>query len=178
MLKFQHNLKMLISKEEIQEKIAQYAKEINEKFKDEKEISVIGVMNGGVFFFTDFLRKIDLPIKMDIISASSYSGTSSTRELIFHKKVTKPIIEGKHVIIIEDILDTGLTMEKIYEYLLDLKPKSLQITVLATKPMCHPDFKYEYNALFEVPDKFIVGYGMETDDLYRQLEDIYVIEED
>ncbi len=175
-MEFKHNLKLLISNNEIQEKIKVFAKEINEKYKNET-LTVITIMNGAVFFFADLVKLFEMPIKMDTIVVSSYSGTNSTKELKFHKKVIKPIIEGQHVLIIEDIIDTGITMTGVYEYLHNLNPKTLDIVVLATKKENHPEFKYPYKALFEVPNKFIVGYGFEIDDLYRQLDCVYTVED-
>ncbi len=175
MTNIKHKLKLLISKQEIEQQITKLANELNEEFK-ENEISLIFILNGSVFFFADLARKLNMPIKIDTISVSSYLGTQSTREVKFYKKVTKPIVENKHVLIIEDIIDTGKTLTTVYEYLDSLKPKTLDIITLADKQGCHPNFKYKYKSLFEVPNKFIVGYGFEIDDLYRQLDQIYTIE--
>lgn len=178
MMKFKHNLKLLFSQEEISAKIKALAAELNEKYKDNASLSFVGIMNGSIFFFTDLLKEIDVPIKMDTVTVSSYSGMESTRKAVFHKEITKPIVEGQDVIIIEDLIDSGLTLTAVYEHINSLNPKSLQIITLGDKTTCHPDFKYEYRTLFDFPDKFIVGYGLETDDLYRQLTDIYYVVED
>ncbi|ATZ21238.1 phosphoribosyltransferase [Mesoplasma tabanidae] len=176
-MEFKHNLKLLISREEIAKKVAEYGAIYNEKYKG-KTLSLVTILNGSVFFFADFARMLEMPIKMDTITASSYSGTKSNRELVFHKKITKPIIENQHVLIIEDIIDSGLTLEKVYEYILSLKPKSLEILTLASKKSNHKNFKYKYTSLFEVPDIYVLGYGFEIDDLYRQLPEIYTLEEE
>ncbi|ARU91146.1 hypoxanthine-guanine phosphoribosyltransferase [Spiroplasma clarkii] len=175
MMKFKHNLQLLLSKEEISAKIKELAEELNEKYKDNESLSFVAIMNGSLFFFTDLLKQINIPIKMDTVTVSSYSGMASTREVTFHKEITKPIVEGQDVIIIEDLIDTGLTLTAVYEHILALKPKTLQIITLGDKTPCHPDFKYEYKTLFDFPNKFVVGYGLETDDLYRQLPEIYYV---
>lgn len=175
-MKFQHDLKLLISKQQIEQKIQEYAKIYNEKYKD-TTLSLVTIMNGSVFFFADFVRHLNMPIKMDTLTVSSYSGTQSTKELIFHKKITKPIIENQNVLIIEDIIDSGLTLEKVYEYLLSLKPKTLEILTLASKKTNHTNFKYAYTSLFDVPNIYVLGYGFEIDDLYRQLPEIYTLED-
>lgn len=174
-MEFKNNLKLLISKEEIAKRIAEYGAIYNKKYEG-KTLSLVTIMNGSVFFFADFARTLDMPIKMDTLTISSYSGTESTKTLTFYKKITKSIIENQHVLIVEDIIDSGLTLEKVYEYLLSLKPKSLEILTLASKKTNHPNFKYEYTTLFEVPDIYVLGYGFEIDDLYRQLPDIYTLE--
>ncbi|AGR42519.1 hypoxanthine phosphoribosyltransferase [Spiroplasma diminutum] len=175
-MNFKHNLKVLISKEDIEKGIVSLADQINQKYKDE-QVSLIAIMNGSVFFFADLARKLNMPIKMDTIVVSSYSGTESTREIKFHKEITKPIVTNQNVIIIEDIIDTGQTLTAVYEYLQSLNPKSLEIVTLADKVGCHNDFKYEYKSIFQVPNKFVVGYGFEIDDLYRQLDQIYSVED-
>ncbi|ALD65952.1 hypoxanthine phosphoribosyltransferase [Spiroplasma cantharicola] len=177
MINIKHKLNLLISKQEIEKEITILANELNDKFQGE-QISLIMILNGSVFFFADLARKLNMPIKMDTISISSYLGTESTRKVKFHKKIVKPIIENKHVLIIEDIIDTGRTLTNVYEYLQTLNPKTLEIITLADKEGCHEDFKYNYRSLFKVPNKFVVGYGFEIDDLYRQLDQIYTIEDE
>ncbi|ATZ17432.1 hypoxanthine-guanine phosphoribosyltransferase [Williamsoniiplasma luminosum] len=176
MMKFRHNLKILLTKEEIQARITKLADELNTKYKD-KELTLIVIMNGGVFFYADLLKQLDMRIRVDAICAASYVGQQSTRQITFYKKVNKPIITDHDVVVIEDIIDTGLTLNAIYEELLALKPKSLSLITLLDKDGTHPDFKYPYQALFEVPNKFIVGYGLEFDDNYRQLDQIYTVED-
>ncbi len=112
-----------------------------------------------------------MPIKIGTISVSSYLCTQSTREVKFYKKVKKPILENKHVLIIEDIIDKGKTLDTVYEYLDSLKPKTIDIITLADKQGCHPNFKF----FFKVPNRFIVDYVFEIDDLYRQFDQVYTI---
>ncbi|PPE05246.1 phosphoribosyltransferase [Williamsoniiplasma lucivorax] len=176
MMKFRHNLKILLTKEEIQARIKALADQLNAQYKD-KELSVLVIMNGGVLFYADLLKQLDMRIRVDAICAASYVGQQSTREITFYKKVNKPIVTDHDVIVIEDIIDSGLTLTAIYDYLLSLKPKSLSLITLLDKEGTHPDFQYPYQSLFNVPNKFIVGYGLEFDDNYRQLDQIYTVED-
>ncbi|WP_243830418.1 phosphoribosyltransferase [Entomoplasma freundtii] len=173
-MKLPENFKLLVSEQELKEAIKNLGARLNQEYD---ELSVVGIMNGSVFFFADLMRELTMPIKMDTIVASSYSGTSSTQEVIFSKKITKPIIEGREVIIVEDVIDTGLTLTEVYKYLLTLKPKSLRIITLFDKTPCHPNFPYPYESIFKTDDKFLVGYGFEVDDLYRQLPKVYYIDQ-
>lgn len=168
------NIKLLVSKEEIQTRIEALAKRLNQEYE---ELSLVGIMNGAIFFFADLMRELEMPIKMDTIVASSYSGVNSTQVVNFGKRITKPIVEGRDVVIIEDIIDTGVTLTEVYKYLLTLKPKSLRIITLFDKVGCHPTFPFPYESLFKAPNLFLIGYGFEVDDLYRQLPEVYYIDE-
>ncbi|AKU79544.1 phosphoribosyltransferase [Spiroplasma turonicum] len=169
-------LEILIKKEDLKNKIKELADQLNEKYKNES-LTVIAILNGALFFFSDLLKLLKMPIQIDTIVVSSYDGTKSTDKIVYHKKIVKPIIENQNVIIIEDIIDTGRTMNSVFEYVQSLKPKTLDLVVLASKEDTKTKFKYDYKSLFIVPDKYIVGYGFGIDDLYRQLEDIYIINE-
>ncbi|ASP28071.1 hypoxanthine-guanine phosphoribosyltransferase [Spiroplasma corruscae] len=171
-----NKFELLISKEEIHKKISEYADKLNKKYSG-KTLTVIAILNGAIFFFTDLLKKLNFPIKMDTITVSSYDGIKSTDDLNYHKKLVKPIVENEDVLIIEDIIDTGKTMNSVYEYIKSLNPKSLELVVLASKSDTKNKFNYDYESLFVVPDKYIVGYGFAIDDLYRQLEDIYIMKD-
>ncbi|AKX33968.1 hypoxanthine-guanine phosphoribosyltransferase [Spiroplasma litorale] len=170
-----NKLSLLIKKEEINAEINKYANKLNEKYEN-KELSIIAILNGSLFLFSDLLKKLKFPIKIDTITVSSYSGVKSSNELLYHKKIVKPIIKNQDVLIVEDIIDTGKTMNSVYEYVNSLNPKSLNVLVLASKKDTPTKFKYKYDSLFTIPDKYIVGYGFGIDDLYRQLENIYTIE--
>ncbi|AGM24840.1 phosphoribosyltransferase [Spiroplasma chrysopicola] len=165
-------LELYISAEEIQSRIKAYGEKITKLYKG-TILHCIGIMNGSLFFFSDLLRRIDNYIVIDTITVSSYQGINSTGEIIFSKAVTKNI-ENKDVLLIEDLIDTGKTLSVVIEEIKKLKPKSLRVVCLADKVVCHPDFKYEYEALFDIKDEFVVGYGFDVDDRYRQLEDIYI----
>lgn len=160
-----HNI--FISKEKIQARIKELALEIERDFKGQ-EIVVIGVLNGAFMFVADLIREINLPINLDFIAASSYVGTQSSGELVINKDI-KIDVTGKNVILIEDIVDTGLTINKIKDLFLLRNPKSLKLCSLLHKPartVHHTEIDY---LGFEIEDKFVIGYGLDFDGKFREL---------
>ncbi|WP_303662142.1 phosphoribosyltransferase [Williamsoniiplasma luminosum] len=176
MKKFKHNLELLITKKEIHEKIKKLASSLNAQYKG-KEVTIIGVMNGGLFMLADLLKKLKFKVNIDTISIANYTNIHFSKGVVWQKKVHKPIITGNDVIVIEDIIDTGYTLTEIYEELAFWNPKSIRMITLLDKEGTHPNFKYPYESLFKVPNKFIVGYGLDMNDMYRQLDQIYTVEQ-
>lgn len=134
-----------------------------------KELLVIGVLKGANIFMGDLIRKINLPIKMDFIAASSYGFSTESSGVVKIIKDLDYSIEGKHVLIVEDIIDTGLTLKYLKENFLSRKPASLQICTLLDKPerrRVEIDVKY---IGYQIPDEFIVGYGIDYAEQYRNL---------
>lgn len=134
-----------------------------------KELLVIGVLKGANIFMGDLIRKINLPIKMDFIAASSYGFSTESSGVVKIIKDLDYSIEGKHVLIVEDIIDTGLTLKYLRENFLSRKPASLQICTLLDKPerrQVEIDVKY---IGYQIPDEFIVGYGIDYAEQYRNL---------
>lgn len=165
---------VLISSDEIQEKVHEIGERITADYRGERPV-LIGVLRGAVVIMGDLMRHIDLPCEIDFMDISSYgSGTSSSGVVRILKDLEEDIT-GRHVLIVEDIIDTGLTLSYLRRSLLARKPVSLEICSLLTKPSrrrIELDVKY---LGFEIPDEFVVGYGLDYGGAYRNLPDICVL---
>ena len=170
-------LKVLISREEINKSIKRLAGEINRDYKD-KQVLLIGVLKGAFVFLADLIRQLDIPLEIDFIGISSYG---SAKESSGHMKITKcpsVNVSGKDVLVVEDIIDSGLTTAFVIDYLKKQKPVLLKVCTLADKPSRRKkEIKIDYMG-FTVPDKFIVGYGIDFNEKYRQLPDICYLEDE
>ena len=161
------DLKVLIDEQTLQARIDEMAKQFMEDYKG-KEITFICILKGSIFFTVDLAKKIDGDVRVDFMRVSSYQGESSTGEIKM-KLDLKDSIQGKDVIIIEDIIDTGRTLSYLKEYLKIKQPNSLKICTLLDKKerrVCEMEADY---VGFEIPDKFVVGYGLDYDEKYRNL---------
>ena len=168
-------IKELISKEKIEKRIEELAQEISKDYEG-KSIEFIVVLKGAVIFAVELAMKVKTNVRFDFIEISSYSGTESTGVLKVNKDL-KANIEGKDVLIVEDIIDTGRTLSYLKDYLLSKKPKSLKICTLVNKPSRRiVDVPIDYNG-FDIEDKFIVGHGFDIDEDYRNLPYIGYVEE-
>ncbi|MBW3058186.1 hypoxanthine phosphoribosyltransferase [Spiroplasma poulsonii] len=165
-------LELYLSEAKIQEGIKTYAEKINTLYAG-KKLYCIGLMNGALFFMSDLLKQLKNYIVVDTMSVSSYEKTNSTNNITIHKDISKDIT-GQDVLLIEDLINTGQTLSVVIEKLQAKKPNSLRVVCLADKIEMHPDFKYDYDALFNFPNEFVVGYGFDYDDQYRQLPDVYI----
>ena len=165
---------VLISKEKIAEKIAEIGQQINMDYEG-KETLLVAVLKGSVVFLADLMRAIDIPVSIDFMAVSSYgAGTTSTGVVKIIKDLDTPL-EGKHLIIVEDILDSGVTLSYLKELLLGRNPASIKIVTLLDKPTRRKaDIKMDYTG-FEIPDEFVVGYGLDYDEKYRNLPYIGVL---
>jgi len=165
---------ILISEKRIEEMVTALAEQINEDFKD-KEIILVGLLKGSVVFMSDILRKINMPCSIDFMIASSYgSGTMSSGVVKISKDLSVDI-ENKNVIIIEDIVDSGNTLSSIMELLKNRNPASLKLCSLLSKPSRRvKEVKIDYLGT-EIPDEFVVGYGLDYDERYRNLPYIGVL---
>ena len=165
--------RVLISEEEIEAEVARVGRQITEDFRDKNPIFV-GVLKGCFIFMADLMRHVDIKCTMDFMAVSSYSGTSSTGAVKINKDLGQDI-EGRHVIIVEDILDSGVTLSYLKHYLLGRKPASITIATLMDKPARRKsDIVADYSC-FEVPDAFVVGYGLDYNEQYRNLPYIGVL---
>ena len=165
------NFKQLISEESIKEKVNQIADEISDLYPNQVPI-LIGILNGSFIFVSDLARAISIDCEIDFIKVSSYSGTKSKGTIHLRKDISADI-NDRHVIIVEDIIDSGLTIKFIYDRLLDAKPKSLSIAALLMKPeLAEIDFEVNWVG-FEIPPNFVVGYGLDYNQKFRNLRDIY-----
>ena len=165
--------RILISEEEIQKKVAEMGKKISEDFRD-KDPLFVGVLKGCFIFMADLMRRVNIKCSMDFMAVSSYSGTSSTGAVKINKDLSEDI-EGRHVIIVEDILDSGVTLSYLKQYLMVRKPASISIATLMDKPARRKADVYADYSCFEIPDAFVVGYGLDYNERYRNLPYIGVL---
>lgn len=162
------NIKVLIEEEKIQDKIKEIAKKIEKDYAG-KEIILICILKGSTFFTVDLAKRINENVKIEFIQVSSYGSSTVGSENIKLKLDLKESIEGKDVIVVEDIIDTGRTLSYLLEHLKERRPGSLKLCTLLDKPERRLyDVKVDYTG-FEIPDKFVVGYGLDYDELYRNL---------
>ena len=168
-----YTIKTLLTRETVENRIKELAKEIEKDYQG-KELMVIGLLKGSIVFMTDLIKEIDLPLVIDFMSVSSYSGTTSTG-VIKILKDTDIDVKGKDVLIVEDIIDTSLTLSHVKKLLIDRGTKSLKICTLLDKPARRTvDMKGDYVG-FEIPDEFVVGYGLDYDQRHRNLPYIGIV---
>ncbi len=167
----------MISREEIAEAVERLGRQISEDYKG-KELVVIGILKGASVFLADLIRKIDCPLIMDFMQVSSYyTGTVSSGNVRIRKDLDYDIAD-KDVLIVEDIIDSGVTMQCLRRELFARNPKSIKVVAAFDKPSRRKvDFTADYIGI-EVPDEFIVGYGLDYAGKYRNLPDVCVIEVD
>ncbi len=168
---------VMIGKEEIQKRVSELGKEISRDYKDDSIVAIC-VLKGAVIFISDLIREINVDTKIDFMAVSSYGATTQSTGVVRILKDLDSDIEGENVLIVEDIIDTGLTLKYLKEYLLARKPKSLKICTLLDKPERRTaDVKADYVG-FTIENKFIVGYGLDFDERYRNLPYISYLEEE
>jgi len=166
----------LISQEEIETKVIELAKKIEMDYKNQ-EVLIVGVLKGAVVFVSDLVRNINLDLSLDFIAVSSYGMSTESSGVVKINKDIEMDLTGKNVIIVEDIIDTGLTLKYIKEYLSGKNAKSVRICALLDKPSrrkCNVDVDY---VGFEIEDLFIVGYGIDCKEKYRNLPYIAYVQE-
>jgi hypoxanthine phosphoribosyltransferase len=168
--------KILFSRKKIAAMVRQLAAEINRDYQDKNPL-LIGVLKGSFVFLADLVRRLVFPLEVDFIRLSSYgSGQESTGKIKVVQGLSTPV-KGRDVLVIEDIVDTGLTIAFLLGYLRKKRPSSLKLCALTDKPSRRRvPLTIDYLG-FTAPDKFLVGYGLDWDEKYRNLPDICVIEE-
>ncbi|WP_367925022.1 hypoxanthine phosphoribosyltransferase [uncultured Ruthenibacterium sp.] len=167
-------LRVLISEEEIRAKVKEMGKKITEDYKN-SNLMLVTVLKGAVVFLADVMREIDVPAEIDFMVVSSYgAGVKSSGVVKIVKDLDVPL-EGKDILIVEDILDSGLTLSYIKELLASRGPKSIRIATLLDKPSRRKvDLQADYVG-FSVPDEFVIGYGLDYDEKYRNLPYIGIL---
>ena len=167
--------KILLTEEQIQAKIRELGEILTEEYKD-KDPVVVGVLKGVVVFYADMIRHIKVPCQMDFMWISSYAGTNSTGQMQVRRDVSCDI-KGRHVLILEDIFDTGNSLDFTYKHLMSKEPASLKICTLLDKPerrkpgiTLAPDY-----VGFTIPNEFVVGYGLDFNEHYRNLPYVGVL---
>lgn len=170
-----HQPKIIVRQEKIEEAIHRLAKDIRHDYKGKNPL-LIGILKGSFVFMADLVRELSFPLEVDFVCLSSYGkGTKSSGKIKVMTRLSEPV-EGRDVIVVEDLVDTGLTTEYFIRYLKRKKPASVRLCALADKPSRHKtNVKIDYLG-FAVPDKFIVGYGIDWDGKFRYLPDIRYIE--
>ncbi len=164
---------ILISAEEIEAHVSEVGKQISRDFAGKNPIFV-GVLKGCFVFMADLMRHVSISCSMDFMSVSSYQGTSSTGAVKINKDLNQDI-EGRHLILVEDILDSGVTLNYLKHYLMVREPASISIVTLMDKP-AHRKAPIQADYFcFEVPDAFVVGYGLDYNERYRNLPYIGVL---
>jgi hypoxanthine phosphoribosyltransferase len=169
------NLEVLFSAERIRDRIAELGKEITADYEG-KELVLVGVLKGSCPFLADLMRQIDLQLTIDFMAVSSYKdGTRSTGDVEILKDLSNPI-RDKHVIVVEDIVDTGLTLSRLLEILGSRGAESIRLASFLDKPepRIKKNLKIDYTG-FAVPNKFVVGYGLDAAGRYRNLPFIAVV---
>lgn len=170
-------IKVLIPEDTVGKRIRELGVQISRDYAG-KEIHMICVLKGGVFFMTELSKRIEVPVTFDFMSVSSYgAGTKSSGVVRIIKDLDQPL-EGKDVLVVEDIIDSGKTLSHLLKIFSERKPKSLKICTLLDKPDRREveDVKVDYCA-FTVPNAFVVGYGLDYDQKYRNLPYIGVVEQ-
>lgn len=167
--------KVLLSEQQIQDKVAELAAILSEEYAGKNPIFV-GVLKGVVIFFADMVRRITVPCEIDFMCLSSYGGTNSTGNVMVKKDLSVDI-KGRHVVILEDIYDTGNSLAFLHKYLLDRGPASLKICTLLDKPERRkPGITLQPEMVgFTIPNEFVVGYGLDFNEFYRNLPYIGVL---
>ena len=158
---------VLITEEELKAKVREIGAKISEDYKG-KEPIFVGVLKGCFVFMSDLVRSVSINCSMDFMAVSSYSGTKTTRAVKINKDLSEDIC-GKDVIIVEDILDSGVTLNYLKNYLMVRRPASIRIVTLMDKPSRRKADVFADYSCFEVPDAFVVGYGLDYNEKYRNL---------
>lgn len=169
-----HIQEILVSKDEIREKVKELGKKISNDYEGE-ELVLVGVLKGGFVFLADLMREITIPVDMDLISVSSYGAATKSSGVVRIIKDIDINITNKHVLIVEDLVDTGLTLNHLKELFKTRGPKSVKICTAFDKPSRRKvNIDIDYEGIV-VPDKFIVGYGLDYAGRYRNLPDVCVL---
>jgi hypoxanthine phosphoribosyltransferase len=165
---------VLISADRIQERVRQLALQIAADYQD-RPITIVGVLTGSLVFLADLIRHLDLPLRIGLIQASSYRGRTTTPGELHIQPELIPDVRGRHILLLDDILDTGQTLSRLIAELRFLEALSLRVAVLLRKRgrqqmLLEPDY-----CGFEIPNAFVVGYGLDFNDEYRHLPYVAVL---
>ncbi|MCG0275787.1 MAG: hypoxanthine phosphoribosyltransferase [Thermosediminibacteraceae bacterium] len=169
---------ILITEEEIKNKLKELGEKITQDYKDKENVLVVGVLKGAVLFIADLIRHINLPVQVDFMAVSSYGASTESSGVVRILKDLDENVEGKNILIVEDIIDSGLTLSYLYNMLKSRKPASIKICTLLDKPSRRKvKIKVDYTG-FEIPDLFVVGYGLDYKEKYRNLPFIGILKEE
>lgn len=171
------NIRVLISEEEVNKRISEVAAQISKDYEG-RQIHLICILKGGVFFTCELAKRITVPVSLDFMSVSSYGAGTVSSGVVRIIKDLDEALEGKEVLIVEDIIDSGRTLAYLIENLKQRGPKSIQLCTLLDKPERRVKKQVEVQyTCFTIPDEFVVGYGLDFDQKYRNLPYIGVVEQ-
>ena len=165
--------RVLLTEEEIREKVKEIGRQISRDYEG-KDPLFVGVLKGCFIFMADLMRRVGIKCSMDFMAVSSYSGTTSTGAVKINKDLSEDI-QGRHIIIVEDILDSGVTLNYLKNFLQQRQPASIRIATLLDKPARRKAPVCADYSCFEVPDAFVVGYGLDYNERYRNLPYIGIL---
>ncbi len=169
------NKEVLLSAEQIDQRIQEMAKQISRDYQGKRPL-LVGILKGAFVFLSDLIRYLDIPVEIDFIAVSSYGADTSSSGVVRILKDLEHSIQGKEVLIVEDIVDTGLTLNYLIDNLSSRQPKSLKVITLLDKPDRRKvEMKVDYCG-FKIPDRFVIGYGLDYGEDYRQLTDLCILE--
>lgn len=169
-------VKVLLSEDDIQKRVKELGQQISADYSDGKDLLVIGILKGAVVFMSDLIRQIKVPLEVDFMATSSYGEATETSGVVQLLKDLDTPIEGRNILIVEDIVDTGLTLSYLSKLLLSRKPASLKTATLLDKPdRRQTEFVPDYVG-FTIPDQFVIGYGLDYNHKHRELPYVGVIE--
>ena len=167
---------ILVQPDELAHRVSELARQISADYAD-KNVLLIGVLKGAVFFLADLMRKLDVDCEVDFMAVSSYGSSTDSSGVVRILKDLDASIEGRHVLIVEDIVDSGLTLSYLFRMLGGRSPASLEVCALLTKPdRREVDMPIRYVG-FEIPNKFAIGYGLDHAEHYRNLPYVAVLNE-
>ena len=167
--------KILVTREEIRESVAKLGRQITEDYRDGEPPIVIGILKGAIVFYSDLIREIDLPLQTDFMAVSSYGGATRSTGVVRLMKDLDRDITNRRILVVEDIVDSGVTLNYLKSVLLGRHASEVRICTLLDKPARRRvDLKADYWC-FQIPDEFVVGYGLDYDEKYRNLPDIGVL---
>lgn len=167
---------VLLSSEQIEKRVKEIAEVISDDYRGKRPL-LIGVLKGAVIFLSDLIRFLTIPVEIDFIAVSSYGNATASSGVVRILKDLEQSIQGKDVLIVEDIVDTGLTLNYLVENLGSRHPNSLRVVTLLDKPDRRKvKFEPDYCG-FNIPDRFVIGYGLDYGEDYRQLSDLRVLDE-
>jgi hypoxanthine phosphoribosyltransferase len=168
-------MKTLLSESELQAGVARMAAQISGEYGD-RPLTIIGILTGSVVLMADLIRKLEMPLRVGVIMASSYRGASTTRGSLVVNSALMPDISGRNVLLVDDIFDTGNTLLELTQRMVDFNPLSVKTAVLLRK-RGRQEVDIEPNFVgFDIPDEFVVGYGLDYQDAYRNLPFVAALE--
>jgi hypoxanthine phosphoribosyltransferase len=166
----------LITQEDLERRVRELGAEISRDYAG-KDLFLVGVLKGAVFFLSDLMRAIEVPCEVDFMAVASYGSSTDSSGVVRILKDLDATIEGKDVLIVEDIIDSGLTLSYLLRTLRAREPRSLEVCALLTKPERREvDLPIRYTG-FEIPNKFVIGYGLDHAERYRNLPFVAVLQE-